>query len=67
MSLILKLLGRASGASVKELAVATNWQVHSVRGYLSGTLEKKMGRLATSEITDGTPWHYKVVRQGTGQ
>lgn len=65
-SLILKLLGRASGATVKELAAATNWQEHSVRGYLSGALKKKMGLLVTSEVTDGTR-HYRVDRQGTGQ
>ena len=65
-SLILKLLHRAAGATVKELAAATNWQDHSVRGYLSGTLKKKLGLLVTSNVTDGTR-HYKVDRQGTGQ
>ena len=65
-SLILKLLGCATGATVKELSAATNWQDHSVRGYLSGTLKKKMGLLVTSEVTDGTR-HYKVDRQETGQ
>jgi len=65
-SLILKLLGRAPGATLKVLAAATNWQDHSVRGYLSGTLKKKRGLLVTSEVTDGTR-HYKVDRQGTGQ
>ena len=65
-SLILKLLDRATGATVKELAAATNWQDHSVRGHLSGTLKKKLGLLVTSDVTDGIR-HYKVVRQGTGQ
>lgn len=65
-ALILKLLGRTNGATVTELAAATNWQDHSVRGYLSGTLKKKMGLLVTSEVTDGLR-HYKVNRQGTGQ
>ena len=65
-SLILKLLGRAAGATVKELAAATNWQDHSVRGYLSGTLKKKLGLLVTSAVTDGAR-HYKIHRQGIGQ
>jgi Protein of unknown function (DUF3489) len=65
-SLILNILGRASGATVKELAVGTNWQDHSVHGYLSGTLKKKMGLLVTSEIIDGTR-HYRAVRQSTAQ
>ena len=40
---ILGLLKRPSGALLKELMKATGWQPHSVRGFLSGTLRKKMG------------------------
>ena len=64
-SLILKLLGRASGATVKELASAANWQDHSVRGFLSGTLKKKLGLIVISEIIDGSR-HYKINRLGIG-
>jgi Protein of unknown function (DUF3489) len=31
------------GAALKELMEATEWQAHSVRGFLSGALRKKMG------------------------
>jgi hypothetical protein len=65
-SLILKLLSRASGATVKELAAATSWQDHSVRGFLSGTLKKKLGLIVTSEVIDGAR-HYKIDRHGVGQ
>jgi len=40
---ILDLLKRPGGALLKELTKATGWQPHSVRGFLSGTLRKKMG------------------------
>ncbi|HEY6343619.1 MAG TPA: DUF3489 domain-containing protein [Bryobacteraceae bacterium] len=40
---ILELLKRPGGATAKELMKATGWQPHSVRGFLSGTLRKKMG------------------------
>jgi hypothetical protein len=40
---ILDLLKRPGGISLKELVKATGWQPHSVRGFLSGTLGKKMG------------------------
>ena len=40
---ILDLLKRPGGATSKELMKATGWQPHSVRGFLSGTLRKKMG------------------------
>jgi hypothetical protein len=40
---ILELLKRPGGATGKELMKATGWQPHSVRGFLSGTIRKKMG------------------------
>jgi len=40
---ILDLLKRPGGVTLKELVKATSWQPHSVRGFLSGTIGKKMG------------------------
>ena len=65
-SLILKLLGRSSGATVKELVAGTGGQDHSVRGFLSGTLKKKLGLVVTSEIIDGVR-HNKINHHGLGQ
>jgi hypothetical protein len=45
---VLELLKRPGGASLKELMKATGWLRHSVRGFLSGTLDKKMGLTVTS-------------------
>ena len=51
---ILDLLKRSGGATMKELMKATGWQPHSVRGFLSGTVAKKMGRsLASTKSEDG--------------
>ena len=40
---ILELLKRPGGATLQELMAATEWQPHSIRGFISGTLGKKMG------------------------
>jgi len=40
---ILDLLKRPGGVSLKDLVKATGWQPHSVRGFLSGTIGKKLG------------------------
>ena len=45
---VLDLLKRPGGATAKELMKATGWQPHSVRGFLSGTVGKKMGLSVTS-------------------
>jgi hypothetical protein len=45
---VLDLLKRPTGATMKELMKATGWLPHSVRGFLSGTIGKKMGRAVNS-------------------
>ena len=51
---ILDLLKRKDGATLKALMQATDWQAHSVRGFLSGTLRKKMGLdVASTKSEDG--------------
>jgi hypothetical protein len=45
---VLDLLKRSGGATLKELMKATGWQAHSVRGFLSGALGKKMRLRVTS-------------------
>jgi hypothetical protein len=45
---VLALLERNGGATLGEVIKATGWQAHSVRGFISGTLGKKMGRAVKS-------------------
>ena len=57
---VLDLLKRSGGASLKELRKATGWQVHSVRGFLSGVLGKKMGLAVTSIQAEDEERRYSV-------
>ena len=40
---VIAMLRRPEGATVQEVASATGWQRHTVRGVFSGTLKKKLG------------------------
>ena len=39
---VVALLKRSSGATLQHLMRATGWQAHSVRGFISGALGKKL-------------------------
>ncbi len=63
----LDLLTRRDGATLEELMTATEWQSHSVRGFLSGTVKKKLGlTLNSSSDADGTR-RYALERSTRGQ
>jgi hypothetical protein len=47
-AIVLELICRPEGASIREIAAATQWQAHSIRGFISGNLGKKMGLVVES-------------------
>ena len=57
---VLDLLKRPGGVTAKELMKATGWQPHSVRGFLSGTIGKKMGLTVTSAKGEDGERSYSV-------
>jgi hypothetical protein len=57
---ILDLLKRPNGATAKELTKATGWQPHSIRGFLSGTVRKKMGLTVVSTKDEGGERNYAI-------
>ena len=58
--IILALLRRKTGASTDEMATATGWQAHSVRGFMSGTVKKKLALKLEAEKPDGGARRYFV-------
>ena len=57
---VLTLLSRAAGASIAEMMQATDWQQHSVRGFLAGTVKKKLGFKLTSSKAVGESRRYRI-------
>jgi hypothetical protein len=60
---IVALLQRPNGATLDALVKETQWQKHSVRGFLAGTVRKKLKLPLLSEKIDGV----RTYRIGTGK
>jgi hypothetical protein len=58
---ILELIGRAKGATLAEIMKATDWQAHSVRGFIS-TAGKKQGIKIESAKSEAGERTYKIAK-----
>src|ERR1019366_5701345 len=60
-AIVLDLLRRKDGATMAEIAKATDWQNHSIRGFISGNLTKKMGLVVESTKNEAGERVYKIA------
>lgn len=59
--IIIDMLKRKEGATLKQMMEATDWQRHSLRGAMSGGLKKKLGLKIKSIKEDGGEMVYKIA------
>ena len=52
-AMLIAMLRAEGGATLAEMAEATGWAAHTVRGALSGALKKRLGLAVRSEKIDG--------------
>jgi hypothetical protein len=60
-AIVLELMGRKQGATTAEIAKATNWQDHSIRGFISGTVTKKLGVAVESSRSEAGERTYRIA------
>lgn len=57
---LIEMLRRPDGATIDEIAAATQWQPHTIRGAFAGALKKRLGLEVTSEKVEGRGRVYKL-------
>jgi hypothetical protein len=58
---VLELIKRKDGATLGEIARATDWQNHSVRGFVSGHVTKKLRLKVESTRSEAGERTYRIV------
>jgi hypothetical protein len=60
-AIVLEMLRRKDGATLAEISKATDWQNHSIRGFISGSIAKRMGLKVESTKDDLGNRRYHVI------
>ncbi|CAA7621907.1 DUF3489 domain-containing protein [Magnetospirillum sp. SS-4] len=58
---LIAMLKRPEGASIAEIMAETGWLAHSIRGFIAGTVKKKLGLTVTSEKHEARGRTYRLV------
>ena len=66
-ALVIALLQRTEGATISQIMAATQWQQHTVRGTLAGTLKKRLGLTITSTKEVGGQRVYRIETTPTNE
>ena len=58
---VLELMKRKEGATLAEIAKATDWQRHSIRGFVRGHVTKKLGLKVESTNGETGERTYRIL------
>lgn len=59
---LIAMLKRPEGASIAEITAEFDWQAHTIRGAIAGTLKKKLGLNVTSEKIETRGRVYRIAQ-----
>ena len=65
-ALVIEMLKRPEGATIAQIMEATQWQQHTCRGTLAGTLKKRLGLTITSSKEAGSQRIYRIESATSG-
>ena len=58
---VIRMLRRQSGVTIEEIVAKTRWQPHSVRGFFSGSVKKKLKLPLVSELGKDGVRRYQIA------
>jgi hypothetical protein len=58
---VIQMLRRRAGVTIEEIIAETGWQPHSVRGFFSGLVKKKLKLPLTSEVAKNGVRRYHIA------
>jgi Protein of unknown function (DUF3489) len=64
---VLAMLRRPKGVTIAAIMTATGWQQHSVRGFLAGTVRRKLALPLLTAQAEGGARRYRIAPADGGE
>lgn len=64
---VIALMRRAKGISLPDIVEVTGWQPHSVRGFVSAVIRKRLGLNVVAERTSRGVLRYRISKEVPSQ